>query len=170
MSGADIATMALRIFFQHRRAGVIECQLREIDLLMQDVPDDPHLDRMCQRAHVLRDVEYCEDVGVHLRAVRDAHNMARRADDDAHDMCRIIIGICWDTESVEHLSYQMGSASMSRVNALLDIIVNPFVVLRPWAREHLDLHRLGNWYNARGLVPTRAEFREIRLLISARTA
>ena len=133
----------------------------------------PHLDRMCQRAHALRDVECCEDVGVHLRTVRDARNMARRADDDAHDMCRIIIGICCDAEYdyVQRLSTdEMRSASMRRVNALLDIIVNPFVVLRPWAREHLDLHRLGNWYNARGPVPTRAEFREIRLLISTRTA
>ena len=138
---------------------------------MRDVPGDPHLDRMCQRAHALRDVECCEDVGVHLRTVRDAHNMARRADDDAHDMCRIIIGICCDAEYVWHLSIdEMGSASMRRVNDLLDIIINPLVV-RPWALEHLDIERLANWYHRhRGLVPTLDEFREIRLLILARTA
>lgn len=207
MSGAYIATLAFRVVLEHGRTSLLQRQLREIDLLVRRVPEDPHLDRMRSRAYALRSIEYCEDILVHLRTVLltlradDDIDALRRADDDIDALCIVVINICKDVQDdgtypdmnqmdssstdlrghmlrvYDERMRVLRSAAMYQVTQLLDIIVGT-PNLRPWAREHLDLHGVLNWYRRlnRGLSPialglgyTPAEVLEIWDLLLART-
>ena len=182
MSGAGqhIPAQALRIVFRHRRPEVLQYQLREIDTLVGHYnlvcrePRDPHLGRMRQRARALHSIEYCEDVIMHVNAVIDREHMRRVADDDAVALCHVICNICEDveyrSEDPDSDPYERIRDTMNRVLGLFDVLVEPQNI-RPWAREHLDLHRLANWHQRRDEPnwPTITDFSEIREVLMART-
>ena len=82
------------VVLEHSRTSLLQCQLREIDLLARWVPEDPHIDRMRSRAYALRSIEYCKDIVVHLRTVL----LTLRADDDIDALCIVVINICNDVQ------------------------------------------------------------------------
>ena len=100
-------------------------------------------------------------------------------DCDLEAMCNVVTGICnyfggyYGDE--EDDNYQRRSPPMDNVTSLVDIIVQPDN-LRPWAREHLDLRGIRNWYrrlDEREYDPlhgaaSAADFLEIRDLLCAR--
>ena len=171
MSGVGhLPTEALRIVLEHHRPDVLRRQLSDIDEFIREywggVP--PHYDRMRRRAHALHSIEYCEDVIMHLKFASD---MAfRMSDADSAALRNQVIFSCVDVqhgEAGDADNAERRRAAMWRVLGLLDIFVNPSQ-LRPWAREHLDLHRLAKWYERRheGYEPTLAEFRELQAVLS----
>ena len=173
MSGADIAARAIHLVLDHGRASVLQRQLREIDLLMPAAGGCDHLNRLWSRAHARRSIEYCEDVLVHLRSVF-LEEEKEIPDRDLEAMCDVVMNICNDFGDGEG-DRERRSSAMFSVTGLVDIIVQP-MDLRPWAREHLDLRGIRNWYHRldeREYDPlhgaaSSADFLEIRDLLCAR--
>ena len=183
MSGADIAMLAIHMVLDHGRASVLQRQLREIDLLMPAAGGGGHLNRLWSRAHARRSIESCEDVLVHLRSVSLENEIPDR---DLEALCDAVMDICNTfgdgdgddvddgTSSRRMLDFRRRSSLIYKVTSLVDIIVQP-ENLRPWAREHLDLRGIRNWYRRleeREPDPLHgaasADFLEIRDLLCAR--
>ena len=176
MSGADIAMLAIHLVLDHDRASVLRRQLREIDNLMPAAGENAHFDRLCSGAHARRSIEYCEDVLAHLRCAYE-----RRLDPPDRDleaMCNVAVSICQNVVgrygAEEELDHRRRTSAMAHVTSLFDLIVQPDN-LRPWAREHLDLRGIRNWYRRleeRAPDPlcgtASADFLEIRDLLNAR--
>ena len=167
MSGADIAMLAIHLVLGRDRASVLRRQLREIDDLMPWVRN-AHFDRLRSGAHARRSVEYCEDVLAHLRCASE--RVLDPPDRDLDAMCNVVVNMCNDVVDYggeEELDHRRRTSVMYNVTRLVDLIVQPRN-LRPWAREHLDLHGVSNWYYlpTRGTTP--ADFLQIRDLLNAR--
>ena len=169
MSGADIAMLAIHLVLGRDRASVLRRQLREIDDLMPWVRN-AHFDRLRSGAHARRSVEYCEDVLAHLRcAFESDRRVPDPPDHDLAAMCDVVAGMCDDVVDYggeEELDRRRRTSVMSNVTLLVDIIVQPRN-LRTWAREHLDLHGVSNWYLPT-IGTTPADFLQIRDLLNAR--
>ena len=181
MTGADIAMLAIHVVLDHGRASVLQRQLREIDLLMPAAGGCDHLNRLWSRAHARRSIEYCEDVLVHLKCVlakEDEEAKEKEMPDRAlEEMCDQVMHICstFGTGYEDDDEYERRRSAMSSVTSLVNIIVQPDN-LRPWARGHLDLRGIRNWYRRleeRHRLPpfygnASADFLELRDLLCAR--
>ena len=166
MSVADIAARAIHLVLDRGRASVLQRQLREIDLLMLAGGGCTHLRRMWPRAHARRSIEYCEDVLAFLRMSSVKHEIP---DLDLEAMCDVAAAMCYQfggLDGGEPMDDEMRRDGMYTVTRMVDIIVQPNM-LRPWAREHLDLRGIHAWYRHDHRASP-ADFHEIRDLLNAR--
>ena len=178
--GCHLPTAALRIVLAHHRPEVLRRQLSDIDEAMYDcefqgVVVPPHYARMRGRAHALRSIEYCEDLIMHLRTAAVRAYEMRASDGDSAALCDRVIEFCVmltgeddEAENVDNRTRRR--AAMRHVEGLMDLLVGLSRV-RPWARAHLDIVQLANWYQRRCSEdePRFYEFRALLTILMTRT-